>query len=1174
MHHVIYYLLKSTLAICTVLLLLCVPQSGSPSAAATSNTLATYDCTAATGIAAADCEVLVTLYNETSGPSWTNSTDWLQTSTPCDWFGVTCVSERVTQIRLSDNKLNGSIPLELGQLSKLINLLLSRNQLSGSIPSEMGQLSNLTNLYLGSNQLSGAIPSELRQLANLTDLDLSRNQLDGSIPPELGQLVNLTDLDLGNNLLDGSIPSELGQLTNLTDLDLADNQLSGSIPPELGQLTNLTDLDLVDNQLGGAIPSELGQLINLTWLSLYNNQLSDPIPSKLGQLSNLTDLNLGNNQLDGSIPLELGQLSNLTYLNLHSNQLSGSIPSELGQLSNLTDLHLHSNQLGGAIPPELGQLTNLTDLDLADNQLSGAIPPELGQLSSLADLQLFINQLSGAIPPELGQLSNLDGLYLFSNQLSGAIPPELGQLTNLTRLYLGSNQLSGAIPPELGELSNLNQLYLHVNQLSGAIPPELGNLPNLNLIHLEWNQLSGAIPSELGNLSNLTDLHLHHNQLNGSIPASLVCLPTWPRLESLFINFNRLTAASPQAESCLDMRTGGDTWRLTQTIPPTNLQVALESPTSVRLSWLPVVITDTVANGYYEIGLSTNGGASYSVVAATDDKAATDVIITALTSGETYTFAARTYTQLDDNVLISEWSEGLLFVMPATPVPTITPVPSITPAPPTEDSDYYEDNDSCATAKSLEVDGPPQDHLFQDQGDTDWVTFDAIANTTYRIEVSSDINSLADVNLELYTDCEQAPSEQEAPSFNPGIRLDFEPPQSGPIYLRLKNFDSSLFGIDATYTLSVRQLAESDENRALIIVAGRLRGTDRLQTNINDVSVSVYNLFQRNGYTDDNIYFLATDSTLPGYDADATKDALRLAITDWAPKHLHANGTLTLYLMDHGSPELFYMDELNGQRMSPAELNEWLNQIESDVPGLKTNVFIEACQSGSFIDPAGGTISKSGRVIVTSTNAENDAKASPEGAYFSDQFLTGLHLGETLAASFERGRNVAMSRYALQDAWLDADGDGIPNEFADATLSAGRSFADVGTLASNQWAPHIFDVALAAPIENFRGTIEADVRDDLKVAQVYAVVYPPDYVAAENIQELQAETLPTFLLTATGEENIFAGIYPGFTQPGTYRVVVNAVDNGSLVAIPREIEVVVEAGRVSQEKLFLPFIEQ
>ena len=287
------------------------------------------DCTVVTQIPQSECNALVALYNSTNGASWTVNTNWIQTDTPCSWYGVTCGSSYVTSISLSNN------------------------QLSGSIPSQLGSLTNLTDLELGVNQLSGTIP-DLSKLTNLTQLNLASNQLSGSIP-DLSKLTNLQNLWLLNNQLSGSIPSQLGSLTNLQTLWLDNNQLSGSIPTQLGSLTNLTNLDLHSNQLIGSIP-DLSKLTNLQYLVLYNNQLSGSIPD-FSKLTNLQYLALDNNLLSGSIP-DLSKLTNLQYLTLDNNLLSGSIP-DLSKLTNLQYLYLNNNQLSGSLPVSLEKLTHL-----------------------------------------------------------------------------------------------------------------------------------------------------------------------------------------------------------------------------------------------------------------------------------------------------------------------------------------------------------------------------------------------------------------------------------------------------------------------------------------------------------------------------------------------------------------------------------------------------------------------------------------------------------------------------------------------------------------------------------------------------------------------------------------------------------------------------------------------
>jgi Leucine-rich repeat (LRR) protein len=395
-----------------------------------------FSCDDVTEIPQAECEALVALYNSTNGANWSNNSGWLDTNTPCNWYGVTCSAGHVTRLWLCENQLSGSIPPQLDNLANLQQLWLIGNQLSGSIPPELGNLASLEDLHLCNNQFSGSIPPELGNLANLQRLDLCGNPLSGNIPPELGNLAGLRLLDLGGNQLSGSIPIELGNLTNLQDLFLSNNQLSGSIPPQLGDLANLQDLSLSSNQLSGSIPVKLSNLTDLRVLDLHGNQLIGSIPLELGNLANLQGLNLIGNQLSGSIPPELGNLTNLQWLSLGGNQLSGSIPVELGDLTNLHYLSLGGNQLSGSIPVELGDLTNLHYLSLGWNQLSGSIPPQLGNLTNLQYLELNSNQFSGALPGSLTNLTNLDTFWFNNTDLcepaDAAFQTWLASISNLS----------------------------------------------------------------------------------------------------------------------------------------------------------------------------------------------------------------------------------------------------------------------------------------------------------------------------------------------------------------------------------------------------------------------------------------------------------------------------------------------------------------------------------------------------------------------------------------------------------------------------------------------------------------------------------------------------------------------------------------------------------------------
>jgi len=311
----------------------------------------TFDCNAATDIPTVECEALVALYNSTDGIGWVRNSGWLQSTTPCRWYGVICERGHVGKLLLGFNQLRGTLPDELGNLNNLRDFQAHANYLVGSIPTSLGQLQNLFRLYLQANSITGEIPSELGNAINLSELYLGGNQLTGSIPPKL-----------------------IGNLSELTILRLQGNQLSGEI-------SNLN----------------WSNLSKIRWLFLNQNNFSGSIPASLGDLKELSILYLYQNQLTGSIPASLGALPKLRFLNLSSNDLSGPIPPELGQLCDretglgLTQLHLHNNDLSGSIPSELGNLCYLYLFDIRSNRLQGELPANLVNMGSDAALKMYIN---------------------------------------------------------------------------------------------------------------------------------------------------------------------------------------------------------------------------------------------------------------------------------------------------------------------------------------------------------------------------------------------------------------------------------------------------------------------------------------------------------------------------------------------------------------------------------------------------------------------------------------------------------------------------------------------------------------------------------------------------------------------------------------------------------------
>jgi len=689
---------------------------------------------------------------------------------------------------------------------------------------------------------------------------------------------------------------------------------------------------------------------------------------------------------------------------------------------------------------------------------------------------------------------------------------ELGDDGNNSDNNFGNN-LTGIIPNL--NLPNLIGLNLRFNALNGNIP-NFSQLPNLTGLYLGSNQLSGNIP-DFGNLPNLTVLSLWNNQLSGNIPN----FSNLPNLRGLAIDSNQLSGSIPNFANSPNLTEINFSFNHLSGIVP-------------NLNWA----------SFSTVKLNNNCG-----LMAFDDAQAT--------------------------VLMSkdpDWQVRNPNCIPPTNTPTLTPspTPTHTPTPTPVPPDAYETDNACAEAKPIATKGLAQSHTFHVAGDEDWSQFTAISGTTYIIEVRVPDTSWADVALELYDRC-GAVYQQFKDAFNPEIKLTFKAANSGEYYLKLFNHDLDMGGVELTYQLLVRQLEDKPSPGVLVLVAGKLKANDPLQSNIHQVTNSVYKLFLNNGYTSDRIYYLATDpslnpdpTTTEDVDGVPNRDNLRNAITEWTKdKQLGPDRAFTLYLMDHGDKDMFFLNTRT-QTVNPTDLSSWLDTLESQVPGVKINVIMDACYAGSFIDLP-QTISKvnSKRLVIASTSSATSAYASQEGgAIFSDYFLQVLGRGLSLYSGFAEGQLVAQTWHNDQTPWLDSNGNGVPNEKADFEEAQQRGFSYAGTFAENDKLPPWISLVLPPDkIENRAGLLKARVDDDIAEAKltVWAVIYKPSYVPPAPGTELVSEfqQLSTVRLLGPDKDKFYQGLYENFVEPGTYRIVIYAVDEDGLQGRPREIMVTI-----------------
>ncbi|MFA6105795.1 MAG: leucine-rich repeat domain-containing protein [Patescibacteria group bacterium] len=116
--------------------------------------------------------------------------------------------------------------------------------------SNIGQKPPAIQTYLNTINLSGqnlkTIPVEIFENSRAIELNISNNKLTGAIPSQVGKMTSLKVLNMSNNLLTG-IPAEVGQLANLEILDVSNNYITG-MPYEIGNLKNLKKFIISGNK--------------------------------------------------------------------------------------------------------------------------------------------------------------------------------------------------------------------------------------------------------------------------------------------------------------------------------------------------------------------------------------------------------------------------------------------------------------------------------------------------------------------------------------------------------------------------------------------------------------------------------------------------------------------------------------------------------------------------------------------------------------------------------------------------------------------------------------------------------------------------------------------------------------------------------------------------------------
>lgn len=358
---------------------------------------------------------------------------------------------------------------------------------------------------------------------------------------------------------------------------------------------------------------------------------------------------------------------------------------------------------------------------------------------------------------------------------------------------------------------------------------------------------------------------------------------------------------------------------------------------------------------------------------------------------------------------------------------------------------------------------------------------------------------------------------------------------------------------------------------AALIVAGH-NETYSLQLNIYNAANRTFRVLQAAGYDADDIYYIAPapqDADGDGVsdvDALASPAAVENALSTWARQGSRTGPDIPffVYMVDHGLDEKFCVTGCGaGQVVTPTDLGQWLAELEAATGANQVNIVIEACRSGSFItkengNPLGG-LGKSGRVVITSTGADNNAYASADGAYFSDAFFSCAVNHNHFKACFDAGVAAVRATGINQTPWLDDNGDGVFGN--DGALAEQRYLAS----SSTSTAPSIDSASVVRTGQN--AILEATVAEGVEeIGLVWATLVPRSFVEPDIVTlNLNAPTVQ--LDPVPGQAGKFRFVYTnGLTDPDDYRVVYYAQDVLGYHAAP--------VVRMTGEKVFLPAVQR
>ncbi len=401
-----------------------------------------------------DSLALVSLYNSSGGPAWSTNTNWL-TGDLSTWNGVTVENQRVTNLNLPGNNLDGVVPKDFGYADSLVNVDLSNNLLKDSLPDSWEQFFALQIANLAQNDFI-SIPN-LKLLNppthNLATLNVEGNKLQfGDIETNLGigTFTYVPQDSIGfyrDTLFDAGTPSTLAYTVSGSN-NTYQWYRADDLPPhdEASLVGENTDSYTIDNPVFEdedwyRLEINSNIITDLTLTTAYVNLGISSLKRDSTALLRLYDSTNGEGWLQGPESWGIDPIANWAGVILNTAQ------------DRVIGLVLPGNNLNGPVPAKFRDITKIESIDLSGNEITDL--PNMSFMSQLTSLDVSENRLGfGEIEYNLP----LNG-FNYSNQKNIRINDPI------RRLQFGTDDTLKVIVS-----GTQNEYQWHFEQFQDAIP--------------------------------------------------------------------------------------------------------------------------------------------------------------------------------------------------------------------------------------------------------------------------------------------------------------------------------------------------------------------------------------------------------------------------------------------------------------------------------------------------------------------------------------------------------------------------------------------------------------------------------------------------------------------------------------------------------------------------------